>query len=85
MDNQHGFRARRSCATQRVGFIHDLASTMQRDQMDVAIMDFSKAFDVVHHGRLLLKLAHFPKYKNNSILKNGLAYCKIALQNPMCK
>ncbi|KAH3866072.1 hypothetical protein DPMN_029124 [Dreissena polymorpha] len=33
---------------------------MQRDQMDVAIMDFSKAFDVVlvHHGRLLLKLAH---------------------------
>ncbi|XP_052271775.1 uncharacterized protein LOC127872482 [Dreissena polymorpha] len=35
------------------------ASTMQRDQMDVAYMDFSKAFDVVHHGRLLLKLAHY--------------------------
>ena len=45
VDNQHGFRARRSCETQLVGFIHDLASTMQRDQMDVAIMDFSKAFD----------------------------------------
>ncbi|KAH3827795.1 hypothetical protein DPMN_129738 [Dreissena polymorpha] len=32
---------------------------MQRDQMDVAIMDFSKAYVVVHHGRLLLKLAHY--------------------------
>ncbi len=25
------------------------------------------------------RLAQFPKYKNNYILKNGLAYCEIAL------
>lgn len=59
VDNQHGFRARRSCETQLVGFIHDLAQSIQRGQVDVAIMDFSKAFDVVHHGRLLHKLAHY--------------------------
>ena len=32
-----------------------------------------------------IRLAHFPKYKNNYILKNGLAYCEIALRNRMCK
>jgi len=59
VDNQHGFRARRSCETQLVGFVHDLAASIQRYQVDVAIMDFSKAFDVVHHGRLLQKLSHY--------------------------
>jgi len=29
--------------------------------------------------RFRIRLAHIPKYKNNSILKNGLAYCEIAL------
>jgi len=46
----------RSCETQLVGFIHYLASNPQRNQVDVAIMDFSKAFNVVHHGKLLEKL-----------------------------
>jgi hypothetical protein len=32
-----------------------------------------------------IRLAHFPKYKNNYILKNGLAYCEIALRNRTCK
>ena len=27
--------------------------------------------------RFRIRLAHFPKYKNNYNLKNGLAYCKI--------
>jgi hypothetical protein len=31
------------------------------------------------------KVAHFPKYKNNYNLKNGLAYYEIALQNRTCK
>ena len=58
VDNQHGFRGRRSCETQLVGFIHDLAKATQKCQTDVAIMDFSKAFDVVH-SRLLHKLSHY--------------------------
>ena len=41
--------------TQLVEFIDDLAN---RGQTDVAIMDFSKAFDKVSHQRLLLKLDH---------------------------
>ena len=41
VDNQHGFCARRSCKTQLVGFIHDLAKSIQGSQVDVAIMDFS--------------------------------------------
>jgi hypothetical protein len=35
--------------------------------------------------RFRIRLAHFPKYKNNYILKNGLAYCEIALWNRTCK
>jgi hypothetical protein len=36
VDNQHGFRARRSCETQLVGFIYDLARATQKSQIDVA-------------------------------------------------
>ena len=35
--------------------------------------------------RFRIKLAHFPNYKNNYILKNTLAYCEIALRNRTCK
>ena len=57
---QHGFREGRSCETQLVEFINDLANNMQNGgQTDVAIMDFSKAFDKVGHQRLLLKLHHY--------------------------
>jgi hypothetical protein len=35
--------------------------------------------------RFRIRLAHYPKYKNNYILKNGLAYCEIALRNRTCK
>jgi len=59
VDNQHGFRARRSCETQLVGFVHDLTQSIKRGQVDVAIMDFSKAFDVVDHRRLLYKLKFY--------------------------
>lgn len=39
---QHGFRGDRSCETQLVEFLDDLANNMQNGgQIDVAIMDFS--------------------------------------------
>ena len=57
---QHGFRGGRSCETQLVEFTNDLANNMQNGgQTDVAIMDFSKAFDKVGDQRLLLKLHHY--------------------------
>ena len=59
-DKQHSFRQHRSCESQLILTVHDLATTLdKRLQTDVIIMDFSKAFDVVPHQRLLLKLDHY--------------------------
>ena len=65
VDSQHGFRNKRSCETQLVQFIHDLALNLDRGhnkknkQTDVIVMDFAKAFDKVPHKRLLHKLNHY--------------------------
>ena len=57
---QHGFRKRHSCETQHVSSIEDLARHLdKRDQLDLLILDFSKAFDKVKHQRLLYKLKFF--------------------------
>ena len=45
-DSQHGFRARRSCETQLVETIQELAITLSEGkQIDAILLDFSKAFD----------------------------------------
>ena len=60
VDNQHGFRAKRSCETQLVTLIHEIAANLESGtQTDLIILDFSKAFDKVPHERLLCKLAHY--------------------------
>ena len=57
---QHGFRRNRSCETQLLQFTTDIANILAADkQTDVLVMDFSKAFDKVGHGRLLQKLGHY--------------------------
>ena len=49
----------RSCETQLALTVHDLAKILDKQkQVDVIIMDFSKAFDLVPHQSLLLKLKH---------------------------
>ena len=46
---QHGFCAGHSCETQLILAIDDWAKTLDHGaQADVAIFDFSKAFDSVH-------------------------------------
>ena len=56
-DSQHGFRRARSCETQLIAFIGDLAKELQGGgQTDVIVTDFSKAFDKVPHNGLLYKL-----------------------------
>ena len=51
---QHGFRKNHSCETQLLSLFQDLASNPS--QIDLIIMDFSKAFDKVPHIRLDYKL-----------------------------
>ena len=59
-DFQHGFRKRRNCETQLILTLHDLVSAVNEGkQVDAFILDFSKAFDQVPHGRLLYKLNHY--------------------------
>ena len=58
---QHGFRKKRSTVTQLVATIQGIASSLRsgKDQVDVVLLDFSKAFDKVPHQRLFYKLSYY--------------------------
>ena len=56
----HGFRAGFSTETQLLTTTHDLLTSYDsKKQVDMMILDFSKAFDTVPHDRLLHKLSHY--------------------------
>ena len=53
----HGFRSGYSCETQLVSTVHDLLGKFDSgSQIDMIILDFSKAFDTVPHSKLLHKI-----------------------------
>lgn len=55
--HQHGFRKGFSTVTQLTSVIHTFASVLNSaGQMDVIFLDFSKAFDVISHAKLIYKL-----------------------------
>ena len=59
-DVQHGFRAKRSCETQLICTIDDLAKNFDRNLItDIIILDFSKAFDCVNHRKLVYKIRNY--------------------------
>ena len=59
-DAQHGFHKRRSCESQLILTVQDLAKGLNEvEQIDAVLLDFSKAFDKVMHQRLLKKLRHY--------------------------
>ena len=59
-DVNHGFRSGYSCETQLTITIDELAQNTDAGfQTDIAILDFSKAFDTVPHRNLLHKLKSY--------------------------
>ena len=59
-DFQHGFRKARSCESQLIITVDDIANNLDDGlQTDLILLDFSKAFDKVPHLHLLHKLQHY--------------------------
>ena len=57
---QYGFREKHSCESQLIMTVESIQRYLNRNkQVDVLVLDFSKAFDTVAHQRLLLKLNHY--------------------------
>ena len=56
---QHGFRRAHSCESQLLLIMTDLLYSFDKIQTDVAILDFSRAFDTVPHEHLLRKLDYY--------------------------
>ena len=60
VDEQHGFRKRRSCESQLITTVNDLAEGLNnKEQNDAITQDFSKAFDKVLHHRLAMEHTEF--------------------------
>ena len=56
-NNQHGFRNGRSCISQLLNHYNKILEHLENGhEIDVIYLDFAKAFDKVHHGKLLQKL-----------------------------
>ena len=59
-DRQHGFRSKHYTESQLIITTQDLAQSLNKKlQVDMIILDFSKAFDTVPHNRLLNKLDRY--------------------------
>ena len=59
-DNQHGFHAKRSTETQLIQTVHDISKYLdEKKSVDIAILNFTKAFDKVPHKRPIHKVKYY--------------------------
>ena len=59
-DKQHGFREGRSCLTNLLEIVECWSEILDEgDGIDVAYLDFRKAFDLVSHKHLIYKLGKY--------------------------
>ena len=57
---QHRFRSKRSTEMQLLTLVHELSDNLDhKKQVDIAVLDFSKAFDKFSHKHLAIKLDHY--------------------------
>ena len=77
-DRQHGFRSKHSPESKLIITTQDLAKSLNNKlQVDMIILDFSKAFDTVPHNRLLNKLDRYAiRNKTHTWIANFLKYRK---------
>ena len=55
---QQGFRPRYLCESQVTTACQDITDSLDNgERIDAIVVDFSKAFDLVRHGQLLVKIA----------------------------
>ena len=81
---QHGFRKGRSCESQLILTIQDLAKGLDdSSQIDAILLDLSKAFDKVPHLRLLYKLNHYGV--RGQVLKWVTAFLSGRSQSVVCE
>ena len=75
-DKQHGFREGRSCLTNLLELVEKWIDILEQgDGIDVAYLDFRKAFDLVSHRHLLYKMRKY------GITDNVLNWVKAFLSN----
>jgi len=59
VDCQHGLQGQELCETQLISLTQEITNHLHYGiQIDLIILDFSKAFDKVPHKKLLFKLDH---------------------------
>ena len=78
-DLQHGFRSSRSCETQLISFVQDLAQSVNKNiQTDLIIINFAKAFDKVYklsyygiNNNVLYWISDFLSQRTQSVVLEG--------------